>query len=57
MEPKTFVVIRLDGDYALLQRIDQQEEEPTPVARALLPEDLFEGARLRWEAFTYTLEA
>ena len=43
MEPKTFVVIRLDGDYALLQRIDQQEEEPTPVARALLPEDAREG--------------
>ncbi len=55
MEPKTFIVVRLDGDYALLRRLDAQEE-PTPVARALLPEDIFEGARLRWEAFVYTLE-
>ena len=48
-------VVRLDGDYALLQRTDVESEDLTPVARALLPDEVEEGTRLRWEAFVYTI--
>lgn len=55
MEPMEYLVVRLDGDYALLRRTDVPSEETTPVARALLPDEIEEGSRLRWEAFAYTL--
>lgn len=55
MGPYTYLVLRIDGDYAVLQRTDIQEEDTLLVARALLPEDTSEGDRLLWENLTYTL--
>lgn len=55
MEPMEYRVVRLDGDYALLRRTDVESEDLTPVARALLPDEIEEGTRLRWEAFVYTI--
>ena len=49
------LVVRLDGDYALLRRTDIDSADLTPVARALLPDEIEEGTRLRWEAFAYSI--
>ena len=55
MEPKEYLVVRLDGDYALLRRTDIDSADLTPVARARLPDEIEEGTRLRWEAFVYSI--
>jgi len=55
MEPREYIVVRLDGDYAQLQRTDIDSAELTLVARALLPEEIEEGTRLHWEAFSYSI--
>ena len=55
MGPYTYVVLRIDGEYAILQRTDIQEDDTILVARALLPEDTGEGDKLLWENLTYTL--
>lgn len=50
-----YKVISIDGDYAHLQRTDQAEEENKLVARALLPEEIYEGCLLHYEWMQYTL--
>lgn len=50
-----YTVIRIDGDYAHLQRKDLPEEEQKLVARALLPDDIAEGCTLHYEMMQYTL--
>lgn len=49
-----YIVIKIDGDYAFLQREDLEGEEPKIVARALLPETIVEGCRLHYEMMQYT---
>ncbi len=55
METRTYLVQKIDGDYAWLQRTDTTGAEPILVARALLPEEIEEGTRLRRELFEYTI--
>ena len=55
MEPKDYIVLRIDGDYAYLALVGEATSE-NPVARALLPMEIEEGSRLHWEDFEYTLE-
>ena len=55
MGPMEYLVVRLDGDYALLRRTDIDSADLTPVARALLPDEIEGGTRLRWEAFVYSI--
>lgn len=57
MEPKQYVVTRIDGDYAYLKRIDAAggSEDELFIARALLPEGAGEGSRLSYELLEYTL--
>lgn len=50
-----YIVERIDGDYAYLQRDDMPEEECKLVARALLPEEITEGSRLHYEMMQYTV--
>ena len=45
MEPMEYLVVRLDGDYALLRRTDIDSADLTPVARARRPR-AFAGRRL-----------
>ena len=54
MEPIVYVVKRIDGDYAWLENTEHPEREPVFIARALLPDTVFEGARLLFENFEYT---
>ncbi len=55
MGPYEYLLIRIDGDYALLKRTDQENPELLPIARALLPLEAEEGSVLRYENFCYTI--
>lgn len=50
-----YIVADIDGDYAHLKRIDQEDEELKLVARALLPPEIQEGTRLLYEWMTYSI--
>lgn len=55
MGPFEYNVARIDGDYAILIRTDVDSSEEKLVARALLPGDIVEGSKLRYECLEYTL--
>ena len=48
-----YVVVSIDGDYANLRRTDIESEEIKLVARALLPPEITEGTRLKYEMMQY----
>ncbi len=48
-----YVVVSIDGDYANLKRTDVESDETKLVARALLPSEIMEGTRLRYEMLQY----
>ena len=54
METKYYIVARIDGDYAWMKRTDA-EEESLFIARALLPEEIDEGSRLKLENFQFEM--
>lgn len=56
METMYFEVVSIDGDYANLNRTYAPSDDLRVVARALLPEEINEGSRLRYEMFEYMLE-
>lgn len=56
METKYYIVMRIDGDYAWLKRTDtDKDEEPVFIARALLPEGIDEGTKLKSEVLQYEI--
>ena len=50
-----YIVEMIDGDYAHLRRVDEENGELKLVARALLPAEIMEGSRLHYEMLEYTL--
>ena len=54
METKYYTVSRIDGDYAWLT-CTTAEEEPYFIARALLPQEIDEGSRLKLENFQFVM--
>lgn len=50
-----YVVARIDGDYAYLQRLDDPTEEEKCVAMALLPAGVDENSRVAYEMLSYEL--
>lgn len=50
-----FVVESIDGDYANLRRTDETSDEPKLVARALLPAEITEGTKLKYEMLQYEI--
>ncbi len=56
METWYYDVVSIDGDYANLKRTDIESDELKLVARALLPPEIMEGSRLRYEMMQYFLE-
>lgn len=50
-----FVVESIDGDYANLCRTDKEMGESKLVARALLPAEITEGTRLKYEMLQYEM--
>ena len=55
METMYFVVESIDGDYANLRRTDNESGNTRVVARALLPMEIREGTKLRWEMLQYEI--
>lgn len=54
-EAVEYIVERIDGDYAYLKRVDQEEWEAKCVARAILPMEIEEGGKLCYELMQYTI--
>lgn len=55
METWYYVVASIDGDYANLKRTDIESVDLKLVARALLPENIEEGSKLKYEFLQYEL--
>lgn len=55
-ETMHYIVASIDGDYAHLLRTDVEENELKLVARALLPDGIAEGSKLKYEMLQYELE-
>ncbi len=57
MELATFFyeVVSIDGDYANLKRTDIESDEIKLVARALLPPEIMEGSKLKYEWLQYEI--
>ena len=56
METWFYEVVSIDGDYANLRRTDIESDDLKLVARALLPPEIVEGSRLKYEMMTYSME-
>ena len=55
METWYYEVVSIDGDYANLKRTDIDSDELKMVARALLPAEIIEGSRLKYEWMQYEI--
>jgi hypothetical protein len=55
METWYYEVVSIDGDYANLRRTDIESDDLKLVARALLPEGISEGSRLKYELLQYEI--
>ncbi len=55
METYYYIVDSIDGDYANLVRTDIVSEDVKLVARALLPEGIDVGTKLKYEMFQYEI--
>ena len=55
METMYFVVESIDGDYANLRRTDNESGNTRVVARAILPMEIREGTKLKWEMLQYDI--
>jgi len=53
METWYYEVVSIDGDYANLRSTDIPSDDLKLVARALLPENVAEGTRLKYELMQY----
>lgn len=54
-DPVDYVVVSFEGDYAMLQKVDEPNGELTQVAIALLPDGATDGSRVRRVMLEYTL--
>lgn len=55
METMYYEVISIDGDYANLRRTDIESSDLKLVARAMLPVEISEGSKLKYEMLQYEL--
>ena len=56
METFYYEVVSIEGDYANLNRTDIESDDLKLVARALLPAEIVEGSKLKYELMQYTLQ-
>lgn len=52
---RIYVVARIDGDYAYLLEEGVEAAQEKCVARALLPAEIAEGSRVRYEMMQYEM--
>ena len=50
-----YIVASIDGDYANLRKEEELDGELKLVARALLPAEIMEGTRLKYEMMQYEI--
>ncbi len=55
METFYYEVVSIEGDYANLKRTDIESNDLKLVARALLPAEIVEGSKLKYEWMQYEL--
>jgi hypothetical protein len=55
METWYYEVVTIEGDYANLKRTDLASDDLKLVARALLPPEIVEGSRLKYEMMQYEI--
>ena len=55
METYYYIIDSIDGDYANLVRIDIESSDKKLVARALLPDGIDVGTKLKYEMFEYEI--
>ncbi len=55
LETVYYVVDSIDGDYANLRRTDKETSDLKFVARALLPAEITEGTKLKYEMLQYEI--
>lgn len=55
METWYYDVVSIDGDYANLKRCDIESDDLKLAARALLPPEIMEGSRLKYELMQYEI--
>lgn len=53
LETWYYEVVSIDGDYANMRRTDADSPELKLVARALLPAEIKEGTKLKYEMMQY----
>ena len=55
MEPKDYIVSKIEGEYAYLHDLSELCDEVLFIAMALLPPDVTIGTKLHCEMFQYTI--
>ena len=55
MEPKDYIVSRIEGEYAYLHDLSGNCKEDLFIALALLPPGVDLGTKLHYEMFEYTI--
>ncbi len=55
METWYYEVVSIDGDYANLRRADIESDDLKLVARALLPPEIVDGSKLKYELMQYSI--
>ena len=55
METRYYEVVNIDGDYANLKRTDIITDDVKLVARALLPAEINNGSKLKYEMMQYEI--
>lgn len=50
-----YLVEKIDGDYAMLKRLDEEMPDLKPVAMALLPPETDEGVQLEYVNYEYSV--
>lgn len=55
MEPKDFMITKIEGEYAYLEEIGKPENGEVFIALALLPMGVDIGTKLHFELFNYTI--
>lgn len=55
MEPKDYIVVKIEGEYAYLREVGKEQATDLFIALYLLPEGTDIGTKLHYEFLEYTI--
>ena len=55
MDPKDYIVTKIEGEYAYIKDINNSDNEELFIALALLPPNVDVGCKLHYELLQYTI--